>query len=140
MTVDSAASVSRISALMYKHRISGLPVVDSSDRVVGIVTEADLIARICARKGHAFRKTLMYLFGESIPEPRASEDVDGTAGDIMNPEVITAAPDDDIGKVAAILDEKKIKRLPVIGENGKLVGIVSRADIVRAQIPAGRSE
>ncbi len=140
VTVDGAATVSRISALMYEHRISGLPVVDSHGGVAGIVTEADLIARVCARRGHAFRKTLMHLFGESMPAPRASEEVDGTASDIMNRKVITASPEDDIGKVAAIMDEKRIKRLPVVEADGKLVGIVSRADIVRAQIPAGRNE
>ncbi|MDA8087330.1 MAG: CBS domain-containing protein, partial [Nitrospiraceae bacterium] len=137
ITVDAGAAMPQMSALMYQHRISGLPVVDAGRRVIGIVTEADLIARVCIERGHAFKRTLRHLFGETVPVPRTPEDTDGTAKDLMNQKVITVHPDDEIGKAAAIMDEKRIKRLPVVHADGTLAGIISRADIVRTQISGG---
>ena len=143
ITVDGGATISRMSGLMYQHRISGLPVVDADGRLEGIVTEADLIAGVCIERGHPFRKTLKHLFGESVTAAGPDGCAGDTAKDLMNPKVITADPDDEIGKVAAIMNEKKIKRLPVVQADGKLIGIIARADIVKVHItgwdrPAGR--
>ncbi len=134
VTIGEETTLHQMSALMNQHRISGLPVTDRERHVIGIVTEADLIATICIKRGYSFIRTLKYLFGESlqIPEPAGNENIETTARDVMKTRVITAAPDDDVSQVAAIMDEKKIKRLPVVGPDGKLSGIISRADIVRA--------
>ncbi len=139
ITVGGGASISQVTALMAEHRISGIPVIDGGRRVIGIITEADLIARVCIRRGHSFRRTLRYLFGESVPVPETAEVAGGEAKDIMNQKVITASPEDDISRVAAVMEEKRIKRLPVV-QDGRLAGVISRADIVRSQISGGSCE
>lgn len=129
ISVGPEATIAEMSALMAERHISGLPVVDCN-RLAGIVTEADLLARACVKRGRLFRRTLGYLFGEPVPFPRGGEGE--RAKDIMNPKVITATPEDDIKTAAGIMDKKRIKRLPVLDAEGKLVGIISRADVVRA--------
>ena len=87
--------------LLAQHRISGLPVVNDDNVVVGVVTEYDVISK----EGQ-------------------------TVGDIMSHDVISVTPDTDLEEVRHILVHERIKRLPVL-DQGRLLGIVSRADLVR---------
>lgn len=95
-----------LTALLAKHKISGAPVVEDmkSKRLVGIVTEADVLAK-----------------------PEGVK----TVSEIMKKRVVTVTPDTPLEEIISILAKKKIKRVPVVSE-GKVVGIVSRADVVRA--------
>ena len=79
------------------------------------------------KKSHDFRDILRHILGELHPKIRNGSKVE----EIMTTQVITTTPERDIGEVARILDEKRIKRLPVVDENNKLIGIISRANIVR---------
>jgi len=93
-----------------------------------VVTEADILAMTGMREGHSFKDILRHVLGEPLPERRGGSNV----SDIMTTPAITVSPDADIREVARILDAKRIKRLPVVDTARKLIGIISRGDIVRA--------
>jgi CBS domain-containing protein/ribosomal protein S27AE len=101
ITVTEKQTRQQAARLLNEHRISGLPVIDAANTMVGMVTEYDIISK----KGR-------------------------TVGDIMTRGVISVAPDTDVDDVSHILVHERIRRLPVL-DQGRLVGIVSRADLVR---------
>jgi CBS domain-containing protein len=105
ITIRPEASAQEAAQLLYTHRISGLPVVDDHAKIIGIVTEADIISKV-DREGLQ-------------------------VGDIMSREIIAVGEETPVDEIAALLTERRIKRVPVVSD-GKLVGIVSRADIVHA--------
>jgi CBS domain-containing protein len=80
------------------------------------------------KKGHTFKDVIRHLLGEPLSGPKRSKRL----RDVMTKPVITTGPEADIREIALTLDEKRIKRLPVVDEQGKLIGVISRADIVRA--------
>lgn len=121
---DLKEAARRLSGL----RISGMPVVDADNRVLGIISEADILSLAGVKKGHTFKDVLRHVLGAPLPVRKKGN----TVGEIMSSPAITTNPDRDVRAVAAILDEKRIKRLPVIDENDRLVGVIARADIVRA--------
>lgn len=104
-TIHPGASVQEAAQLLDQKRISGAPVVDPDGKIIGIITEADIISKVD-------REGLRVI-------------------DIMSHDVIAVDEETPVNEIAALLTERKIKRVPVV-ENGKLVGIVSRADIVHA--------
>jgi CBS-domain-containing membrane protein len=128
IAIRTHADIHEAARLLSEHRISGLPVVDEEGVVVGVVTEADILSMTGMKEGHAFKDILRHLLGEPLPERKRGSNV----GEIMSSPAITTNPDADIRDVARILDEKRIKRLPVVDERNRLVGVISRADIVRA--------
>src|SRR5437667_12223303 len=105
VTIDPEASAQDAAQLLYQNRISGLPVVDADGKIVGIITEADIISKV-NREGLC-------------------------VADIMSHNIVAINEETPVSEIAALLTERKIKRVPVV-QNGKLVGIVSRADIVHA--------
>jgi CBS domain-containing membrane protein len=126
--VREDADLNEVTALLSENRISGLPVVDGQDRVIGMITEADVLAMAGMKKGHAFKDVIRHLLGEPLAGPKRSKRL----GDVMTSPAITTGPEADIREIALILDEKRIKRLPVVDEQDRLIGVISRADIVRA--------
>jgi len=109
-------------------RISGMPVVDDANKVIGVISEADILSLAGVKRGHTFKDILRHVLGEPLPGRKKGN----TVGDVMSSPAITTGPDTDIREVAAVLDERRIKRLPVVDAEGKLAGIISREDIVRA--------
>ncbi len=105
-----------------------MPVIDESGRVIGVISEADILSSTGMKKGHTFRELLRHLLGEPLPLRKEGENV----GEIMSVPAVTTGPDRDIREAAAVMEERRIKRLPVVDKDGKLVGIISRADMVRA--------
>ncbi len=127
VAVKKYDDIHEAARLLSENRISGLPVVDAENHVIGVVTEADILSTTGMREGHSFKDILRHVLGEPLPERRSGPLV----GDIMTSPAITTGPDADIREVAKILDERKIKRLPVVDGSNTLIGIISRADIVR---------
>jgi CBS-domain-containing membrane protein len=121
------ADINEVANLLSEHRISGLPVVDGENRVIGVITEADVLSMAGMRKGHAFKDIIRHILGEPLPGKKGNK----ILHDFMSSPAITTVPDADIREVALTLDEKRIKRLPVVDEQGKLIGVISRADVVR---------
>ncbi len=108
--------------------IGGLPVVDKDNRVVGIISEADILSAMGIEKEQTFRDILKHLLGEQLPERKLGDIV----GDIMTAPAVTVKSDDDISAAAQAMHERRIRRLPVVDGEDKLVGIISRRDIIRA--------
>ncbi len=128
VTVTADADFATVTNLLSEHRISGLPVVDEGNRVVGVVTEADVLSMAGMRRERTFKDIVRQILGEPLPRPQEG----GRLRDAMSSPAITTGPDADIRDAAARLDEKRIKSLPVVDGAGRLIGIISRADIVRA--------
>jgi CBS-domain-containing membrane protein len=126
--VREDGDINEVTTLLSENRISGLPVVDSQDRVIGMITEADVLAMVGMKKGHTFKDVIRHLLGEPLSGPKRSKRL----RDVMTKPAITTSPEADIREIALTLDEKRIKRLPVVDEQGRLIGVISRADIVRA--------
>jgi CBS domain-containing protein len=104
-TIAPEASVQEVAQLLSGKSISGVPVIDKVGRIIGIITEADIIGKV-DREGLC-------------------------VADIMSPEIIVVDEETPVGEIAMLLTERKIKRVPVM-RSGTLVGIVCRADIVHA--------
>jgi CBS domain-containing membrane protein len=127
VTIGEEADIHGVARLLSEHGISGAPVVDGKGRVIGMITEADVLAMTGMGKGHTVRDLIRHLLGEPIP----GRPIDGTVADVMSSPVISVHPETDIREAARILSEKRIKRVPVVDHDGRLVGIVSRTDVIR---------
>jgi CBS domain-containing protein len=134
IAVDPNTPIQDLATLLAERGISGAPVIDASGRLVGIVSEGDLLhrAEIGTARRHRVRRRSWWLdhyAGESARE--YVKDHGRTVNDIMSRDVATVTEETDLADVAALLEAKRIKRVPVMRE-GKVVGIISRANIVRA--------
>ncbi len=129
VTVNKDVNIHEVARVLSENKISGAPVIDEGNHVIGVVTERDILYISGMRKHHTFKDILRYVLGEPLPR-RKNRDRD-IVEEIMTSPAITTKPDADIKEVAMILDERRIKRLPVVDNKNKLVGIISRADIVR---------
>jgi CBS domain-containing protein len=129
VTVGPETSLKRVAELLAQHRISGLPVVDDEGVVLGVVSEADLLFK--ERGAPTGRST--WLSRLTDPQERRERAKAGahTAGEAMTGPAITIAPFRPLATAAREMLEYGINRLPVV-RNDRLVGIVSRADLVRA--------
>jgi CBS-domain-containing membrane protein len=128
VTIKRDADLHEAARLLSENKISGMPVVDDNNRVIGVVSEADILILAGMKKEHTFKDILRNILGEPVPARKGGNKVK----DVMGFPPITSKADDDIGEVAKILDDRRIKRLPVVDDEGKLIGIISRADIVKA--------
>lgn len=130
VTVSSDTPVKDIAALFLKHRISGVPVINGSGALLGMVSEGDLMHRpeLGADRRRSWWLRLFHGYEE---EARAYLKVHGNrATDIMTRDVVTVTEDSSLAEIAESLEHHRIKRVPVLRE-GRLVGIVSRADLLR---------
>ncbi len=134
ISVDKDDDIVRATKLLSEHNVSGLPVTGPDGHVVGVISEADVLGTVGMKKGHTFRDIIRGLIGEPMPGHGTGDKV----GDVMSSPAITIMPDTDIGEAARIMTEKRIKRLPVVDNEDRLVGIISRADIVRAAQGGGK--
>ena len=130
VTATPESTFQHLVDLMVRHGISGIPVVDDDHRPVGIVTEADLLAKEAF--GTARHRMLDVLTGLEPLHPgtwgKKAEGV--TARDVMTKPVSTVRRDDPVSLAAATMVSTRVKRLPVVDEDRRLVGIVSRADVL----------
>jgi CBS domain-containing protein len=113
VTVRPDISYRKVAAMLREHRVSGFPVTGDDARVIGVVTETDLLALAAGRhhRGH-----------------RAGGQA--TAGDLMSHPAVTVGPDDLVKTAAGLMRKRRLQRLPVVDRDGHLVGIVSRSDVL----------
>jgi len=134
ITVDPEMTVQGMATLLAERGISGAPVVDSSGRLVGVVSEGDLLHRAEIGTAHRHRERRRSWWLDHFASDLAREYVKShgrTVKDIMTRDVVTVTEDTELAEVAAVLEAKRIKRVPVMRDD-KVVGIISRANIVRA--------
>ena len=137
VTVTPETSILDAARLMLDHKISGLPVVTGEGRVVGIISEHDLLragkTNVRAEQTHWLRLMIeranLADASARLQERKVSE--------AMTPDPVTVAETTPLEEAGRLIGENDIKRLPVVRDN-KLVGIIARADIVRAIILAAR--
>ena len=139
ITVDPDTSVQAVAKLLSESGISGVPVVDAADQLVGIVSEGDLLHRVetgTDRRPERLtgRRHSWWLDTIASDEELARDYAKShgrTAKDVMTRDVISVTYTTELADVAMLLETKRIKRVPVL-RDGRLVGIVSRANLVRA--------
>jgi CBS domain-containing protein len=120
VTVSPETPIAEVARILVEREISGLPVVDAGGRVVGVVSEGDLLVR---EAGH---------WSDERRRARGGKVDARTAGEAMTSPALTIEPFRAIRAVAEIMIENHVNRLPVVDADGRLLGIVSRADLVRA--------
>ena len=130
ITVAKYESIVHVAHILSERNISGLPVVDKENKVIGIITQADILSILGVRREHTFKDLLKHMLGEPLPERKMGDIV----GDIMVSPPITVKGDANIAEIAQIMDDKRIRRLPVVDDENRLIGIISRADILKAVI------
>lgn len=133
ITVRPTTVYRELVALMSEHAISALPVVDVADstgRLVGLVTQDDLLAK---ERAGAERHMTSRGHGE---QARAHAEV---ARDLMTSPVMTVAPDDSLARAARLMHQARIRHLPVVDDEGRLVGIVSRGDLLKPYLRSDES-
>jgi CBS domain-containing protein len=136
-TVKPTTSVKDVARLFMQRRISAVPVVDDQGKIVGIVSEGDLLHRseISTQRRHPWWLDLM-VRDEVLDAEEYIKAHTKQVADIMTRNVITAEPDTPLQEIAEILEKYTIKRLPIV-RDGRLVGIVSRANLVQAIATSG---
>jgi len=135
ITIDPDASVQELARLLSERGISGVPVVDSDEQLLGIVSEGDLLHR--AETGTERRiehRRSRWLDTIASDDDLAREYVKShgrRVKDVMTANVISVPDTMDLADVATLLETNRVKRVPVV-RDGKIVGIISRANLVRA--------
>lgn len=134
ITVTTDDPVEKCASLMLKHNISGLPVLDQGGRVVGMVTEGDLIRRASRIKAPGYLEILGGLIYLGSPTKFVNEikrAMSLTAGEMMTKKVVSVGPEASIEEAATLMVDHEVNRLPVLNAAGEVVGIVSRRDIMK---------
>jgi CBS domain-containing protein len=132
--VEHDTPFSAIAAALRQFRVSAFPVLDDAGRVIGVVSESDLLAKMALDGGEARMPGMItgILRQHEMEKARAV-----TAEELMTSPAATASPDDTVEHAARLMYLRRVKRLPVVDEAGHLAGIVSRADVLSVY---GRSD
>jgi CBS-domain-containing membrane protein len=132
ITVEDTASVPDVAKIMVAKRISAVPVVDGAGKLVGIVTEADLMHRSEIGTERPRSWWVYFLSGDRAAAADYVKSHTMKISDIMTREVRTADPETALADIAELFEKHHIKRVPIVDKTGALVGIVSRANIIQA--------
>jgi CBS domain-containing protein len=132
ITIGGNATVREVANVLLEKRISAVPVIDNADKVVGIVTESDLMHRAEAGTERAYSWWLHFLTDDATMAADYVKSHAAKVQDVMTSDVVTAAPETPLHEIATLLEGRRIKRIPIVSKDGKLVGIVSRANLIQA--------
>jgi CBS domain-containing protein len=124
VAVRRGASFKELAARLRQYRVSAFPVIDDDGKVIGVVSEADMLAKEALNGDRAGTITAML-------HRREKEKADAiTAGDLMTHPAVTVTPEDAVEHAARLMYTLRVKRLPVVNAGGRLVGIISRTDVL----------
>ena len=110
--------------MLREQRVSAFPVVDEDNKVIGVVSEADLLAK------EALEGTLPRVVGHIVGQRERSRVMAVTAADLMSKPPVTIGPDEPVTSAARLMYSARVKRLPVTSDDGTLIGIVTRSDVL----------
>jgi CBS domain-containing protein len=133
ITVHPELSVKELVAVFREHRVGGVPVVNADDELIGIVTEGDLMALDSdVPMPHYFElfDSIIYLGSQKKFKEQLQKAVAATVADLMTPAPLTVKPDDPARAAATLMSRHGFDRVPV-EDDGKVVGVVSRHDIIK---------
>jgi CBS domain-containing protein len=134
LTVSPETSIADLSKTLENRQIGGVPVVDQDGRLVGVITQSDLVERARDLELPPAINILHFHFYLQIPSHllRKVEKMLGTSvGDCMTPDPVTVAPDTPVSQIAALMAKQQVHTIPVV-KAGKIVGIIGKMDLVRA--------
>ena len=117
VAVRRGATFKDMAAALRRYRVSALPVIDGQEKVIGVVSEADMMVRELPLDGLVHHQEVCKAAGL-------------TAGDLMTHPAVTVRPDDSVEHAARLMCNLRIKRLPVVDAGGGLVGVISRTDLL----------
>jgi CBS-domain-containing membrane protein len=123
IAVRQAAGYKEMAAMLHDQRVSAFPVIDDDNKVIGVVSESDLLTKE-ALEGTVPRTLL------SLQERVRKQTNAVTAADLMTKPPVTIGPDEPVTSAARLMFDRRVKRLPVISEDGTLIGIVTRSDVL----------
>jgi CBS domain-containing membrane protein len=128
--VKSETSILEVAGLMAEKKVSGVPVLNSENRVVGIISENDFLSRL----SEGAPKNVMGVFARCLQSKKClAQPLKGQeARDIMSTPVISLRPENTLMEISRLFHERQINRAPVLDPQGRLLGIVSRGDIIKA--------
>jgi CBS-domain-containing membrane protein len=127
VAVRRDVSFKEMAARLREYRVSAFPVIDENRRVIGVVSEADLLAKEALAGEHAGIPAAI----TGILHHKDHQKAEGlTAGDLMTHPAVTVRRDDSVEHAARLMYTLQVKRLPVVDAGGYLVGIVSRSDLL----------
>jgi CBS-domain-containing membrane protein len=127
VAVRKGATFKEMAARLHQHRVSAFPVIDENRRVIGVVSEADLLAKEAMNDEHVGLPAAL----TGLLHHKEYKKAEGlTAGDLMTHPAVTIRPEDSVEYAARLMYTLQVKRLPVVDAGGYLVGIVSRADLL----------
>jgi CBS-domain-containing membrane protein len=129
VSVDASATYRDMVDLLMSRHFSAMPVIDPSRRVIGLVSEADLLCKIEFAGDEEPR-----LFERARRRDQRAKAAGRTAADLMSAPPVVVRSGTSIAAAARLLDQKRVKRLPVVDADGRLVGIVSRGDLLKAHL------
>jgi CBS domain-containing protein len=137
VSVRPDQDVETLLRLMRQHELVGVPVTDEAGRVIGIVTESDLILRdedAELRLPHHIDLFggVIYLESTKHYEEKLRRAFASTVADMMTPDPITVSPTDSVQDAGKLIAERRHNRLPVVDDDGKLLGVVTRVDVLEA--------
>jgi CBS domain-containing protein len=124
ISVTEGAAYKDIVTLLRRHRVSAVPVLDAAGRVTGVVSEADLLMKQTAPALPVGAVRLAWRLRERSKASAC------TAAELMTSPAVTVRADADVAKAARLMRDRNVRRLPVTGADGRLVGIVSRTDVL----------
>jgi CBS domain-containing protein len=131
ITASKTATVREIAKLLLEKRISAVPVVDDAGKLVGILTESDLMRRVEAGTEHPYSWWVHFLAGDATVAADYVKSHAAKIEDVMTSNVVTAAPETPLHEIATLLEEHQIRRVPIVDNAGDLIGIVSRANLIQ---------
>ncbi|TAG85391.1 MAG: CBS domain-containing protein [Oscillatoriales cyanobacterium] len=137
MTARVEMSVKEAIKILADRRISGLPVVDHNDLLIGVISESDLMWQETGATPPTYIMVLdsvIYLENPSRYEQELHKALGQTVGEVMSRDPVSITPEKSVQEAAKLLHERHIHRLPVLDTAGKVIGILTRGDIVRAMV------
>jgi CBS domain-containing protein len=127
VAVKETAGFKHIVSVMRRRGVSAFPVLDAGDRVVGVISEADLLLKEVGPEPFTGPAKSVLATGRRGERAKAAG---LTAAELMSKPAVTIGPDATVSQAAKLMYARRVKRLPVVGDDGRLVGIVSRVDVL----------
>jgi len=131
VSITPDAPIRDAIARMISHQVSGMPVIEKDGTPVGMITESDFLRRAEMHTEAPQRRWLELLLGPASVADEYSRSHGRTVKDVMSAELVTAGKETPLSEVVQLMEEHGIKRVPIV-EDGRVVGIVSRADLMSA--------
>lgn len=135
ITARPQTPLKEVIQILAQRRFSGLPVVDDMGKLVGVISETDLMWQETGATPPAyimFLDSVIYLENPSRYEKDLHKALGQTVGEVMSKNPVTTAPDRPLSEAAKLMHDRSVHRLPVLDGQGHVVGIVTRGDIIRA--------